>query len=132
MDWGNVCQMNVAMAIWGCLSGAEIDIWNDHLDDLLTLFIAEFNKRGGAALDLEVLKRHLIIYVAAMGLNWMLEAPLTLLKIPDLADAESRFDSRIADNERARAQLLIMTAFLNLWEKENMSELIDYLERFVS
>jgi hypothetical protein len=132
MDWGNVCQMNVAMAIWGCLSGAEIAIWNDHLDDLLTLFIAEFKQRGGAALDLKVLKRHLTIYVAMMGLNWMLDAPLTLLKIPDLAAAGSRLDSRIANNERARAQLLIMTAFLNLWEKENMSELIDYLERFVS
>jgi hypothetical protein len=132
MDWGNVCQMNVAMAIWGCLSGAEIDIWNDHLDDLLALFVAQFEARGGAALDLEVLKRHLTIYVAMMGLNWMLDAPLTLLKIPDLEDAGSRFDTRIANNERARAQLLIMTAFLNLWEKEDMAEVIDYLERFVS
>jgi hypothetical protein len=132
LDWGNVCQMNVAMAIWGCLSGAEIDIWNGHLDDLLTLFIAEFEQRGGAVLDLGVLRRHLTIYVAMMGLNWMLDAPLTLLKIPDLADAGSRFDSRIANNERARAQLLIMTAFLNLWEKEDMVRVIDYLERFVS
>jgi hypothetical protein len=130
MDWGNVCQMNVAMAIWGCLSGAEIDIWNDHLDDLLSLFVTEFKGRGGAALDLQVLKLHLTIYVAMMGLNWLLEAPRTLLKIPDLAEARSRFDSRIADNERARAQLLIMTAFLNLWEKEDMARVINYLERF--
>ena len=130
MDWGNVCQMNVAMAVWGCLSGAEIDIWNDHLDDLLRLFVTEFRSRGGAALDLEVLKLHLTIYVAMMGLNWMLDTPLTLLKIPDLADAGSRFDSRIANNERARAQLLIMTAFLNLWEKADMAKVIDYLESY--
>ena len=129
MDWGNVCRMNVAMAIWGCLSGAEIEIWDYHLDDLLTLFVSEFKKTGGAAVDLEVLKRHLTIYVAMMGLNWMLDAPLTLLKIPDLADAGSRFDSRIADNERARAQLLIMTAFLNLWAKEDMVEVIDCVRR---
>jgi hypothetical protein len=129
MDWGNVCQMNVAMAIWGCLSGAEIEIWNDHLDDLLTLFVSEFKKTGGAAIDLQVLKRHLTIYVAMMGLNWMLDTPLTLLKIPDLAEVGSRFDSRIADNERARAQLLIMTAFLNLWEKEDMVRVIDCVRR---
>jgi len=128
MDWGNVCQMNVAMAIWGCLSGAEIDIWNDHLDDLLTLFVTEFKKSGGATLDLEVLKRHLTIYVGMMGLNWMLDAPLTLLKIPDLANVVNRLDPRIANNERARAQLLIMTAFLNLWEKEDMAQVITYLE----
>jgi hypothetical protein len=129
MDWGNVCQMNVAMAIWGCLSGAELYLWNDHLDDLLSLFVGEFKSRGGAALDLQVLKLHLTIYVAMMGLNWMLDAPLTLLRIPDLADAGSRFDSRIANNERARAQLLIMTAFLNLWQKEDMAEVINQLER---
>jgi len=131
MDWGNVCQMNLAMAIWGCLSGAEPDIWNEHLDDLLRLFANEFEKSGGAALDLGVLKLHLTIYVAMMGLNWMLDAPRTLLKIPDLTDAGSRLDSRIATNERARAQLLIMTAFLNLWEKEDMAQVINYLQRHV-
>ena len=131
MDWGNVCQMNLAMAIWGCLSGAEPEIWNDHLDDLLRLFAAEFKTSGGATLDLGVLKLHLTIYVAMMGLNWMLDTPRTLLKIPDLADAGSRLDSRIASNERARAQLLIMTAFLNLWEKEDMAQVINSLERHV-
>lgn len=130
MDWGNVSQMNVAMAIWGCLSGAELDIWNRHLDDLLALFIAEFKNSGGPELDLIVLKRHLTIYVAMMGLNWMLDAPLTLLKVPELETVENRFDARIANNERARSQLLIMCAFLNLWQKENMADLIDYLETF--
>lgn len=129
MDWGNVSQMNVAMAIWGCLSGAELDIWNHYLDDLLTLFIDEFKNSGGPALDLTELKRHLTIYVAMMGLNWMLDAPLTVLKIPDLSTVKNRLDSRIAYNERARSQLLIMSAFLNLWEKEDMAELINFLEK---
>ena len=65
-----------------------------------------------------------------MGLNWMLDAPLTLLKIPDLAKVGGRLDPRIESNERARTQLLIMTAFLNLWEKENMTEVISYLRQF--
>lgn len=130
MDWGNVSQMNMAMAIWGCLSGAEIDIWNHHLDELLRLFVAEFKDSGGPALELAELKLHLTIYVCMMGLNWMLDAPLTLLKIPDLAQVGGRLDPRIESNERARAQLLIMTAFLNLWEKENMTEVISYLQKF--
>jgi hypothetical protein len=130
MDWGNVSQMNVAMAIWGCLSGAEIDIWNHHLDELLDLFVTEFKASGGPVLDLAELKLHLGIYVSMMGLNWMLDTPVTLLKIPDLASVESRLDPRVESNERARAQLLIMTAFLNLWEKENMTEVIHNLETF--
>lgn len=129
MDWGNVSQMNVAMAIWGCLSGAEIDLWNNHLDELLVLFITEFKNCGGPAIDFAELKLHLTIYVAMMGLNWMLDSTRLISKIPNLAAAENRLDPRIQDNERARSQLLIMTAFLNRWEKENMTDVIAYLEK---
>ena len=131
MDWGNVCQMNVAMAIWGCLSAAEIPIWNEHLDELLDLFIAEFRQNGGPPLDPHELRRHLVIYVGMMGLAWMLDAPqLILMKVPDLAQATDRLDARIQDNERARSQLLIMTAFLNLWEREDMAGLLEYMAAF--
>jgi hypothetical protein len=131
MDWGNVSQMNVSMAIWGCLSGAEINLWNDHLDELLALFAVEFKASGGPMLDLAELKLHLAIYVAMMGLNWMLDVPkFVQSRIPNLEKAESRLDARIQDDERARSQLLIMTAFLNRWEKENMAGVIDRMEQF--
>jgi hypothetical protein len=42
LDWGRAGQMNVASALYGSLSGGEPDIWNDHLDALLTLFAEEF------------------------------------------------------------------------------------------
>lgn len=130
MDWGNVSQMNVSMAIWGCLSGAELHLWNDHLDELLALFISEFKNSGGPALDLVELKLHLTIYVAMMGLNWMLDVPqFVQSRIPDLEKVESRFDPRIQDDERARSQLLIMSAFLNRWEKETMAAVIDTMQR---
>ncbi|MFT3930617.1 MAG: hypothetical protein QM709_10025 [Spongiibacteraceae bacterium] len=130
MDWGNVSQMNVAMALWGCLSGAEIELWNNHLDELLQLFIDEFKSCGGPAIDFTALKLHLTIYVALMGLNWMLDSVRLISKTPDLANAKNRFDARIQSNERVRSQLLIMSAFLNRWQKENMNNVISYLETF--
>jgi hypothetical protein len=131
MDWGNVSQMNVAMALWGCLSAAEPFIWNDHLDDLLALFVSEFAGCGGPALDARELELHLAIYVAMMGLAWMLDAPrLMLAKVPDLADADNRLDPRIQNSERGRSQLLIMTAFLNLWEREDMGGVLHFMENF--
>lgn len=129
MDWGNVSQMNVAMALWGCLSGAEVSLWNDHLDALLQLFIDEFGASGGPAIELATLKQHLTIYVAMMGLAWMLDVPnLTLVKIPGLAAVADRFDPVIADDERARTQLSILTVFLNLWHQQDMQAIIDHLE----
>lgn len=47
MDWGCVSQMNVAMALWGAMSAAEITLWNEHFDALVTLFVTELAAVGG-------------------------------------------------------------------------------------
>lgn len=130
MDWGNVSQMNVAMALWGCLSGAETGLWNAHLDELLGLFALEFHNSGGPALDIAELKLHLEAYIAMMGLAWLLDAPpLIIARMPDLSALGSRFDERFRHNEFARAQLHLMTAFLNMWETHDMAGVLDHLER---
>ena len=130
MDWGHVSQMNVAMALWGCMSAAETELWNNHLDELLAIFVAEFRSCGGPALDVEELKLHLALYAATMGLAWLLDAPpMILSQIPDLSDVEGRFDPRFRENEHARAQLQIMTVFLNLWETRDFGQILARLER---
>lgn len=132
MDWGNVSQMNIAMALWGCLSAAEPEIWNDHLDDLLDLFAAEFSRSGGPTLDTQELKYHFTVYVGT-ALAWMIDMPrYTLGKIAGLEQVKDRFDPLIADNERARSQLLILSAVLNLWEKEDMATVVEQMERFTA
>lgn len=133
IDWGNVSQMNVAMTLWGCLSAAEPELWSDHLEELIALFAAEYERAGGPILDTAELKLHLNIYVGMMGLAWMLDAPVLIkANAPELAEAENRYDERIADNERARSQLLIMTIFLNLWEREDMAQVLAHLEHFAA
>jgi hypothetical protein len=129
MDWGNVSEMNVAMALWGCLSAAEADLWNHHLEELLTLFVSEFAMSGGSVLETNELKRHILLYASSMGLAWLLDAPPLIQRlVPDLAEVESRFDARISENETARAQLQFLTVFLNLWETQDMGELLEELE----
>ena len=51
MDWGCVGQMNMGMAIWGAMSGAETELWDVHLDELLQLFVTEVQRHGGPHLD---------------------------------------------------------------------------------
>lgn len=131
MDWGNVSQMNIAMAIWGCLSAAELDIWNNHLDELLDLFVLEYVRCGGVAIDVQQLTLHLLIYVGAMGMAWMLDTPGFMLRHePRLFEALDRFDPLVEGNERVRSQLLILSVFMNLWEKSPMEEVLNYLQDF--
>jgi hypothetical protein len=59
LDWGEVGQMNVALALFGSLSGAETSLWNEHFDELLALFVTEFRGCGGPALNVSELKIHL-------------------------------------------------------------------------
>ena len=40
MDWGCVSQMNMGMALWGAMSGAETALWDRHLDELLHVFVS--------------------------------------------------------------------------------------------
>lgn len=130
MDWGNVSQMNVAMALWGCLSAAETDIWGNHLEELLQLFTLEFENCGGSALDIEELQLHILLYAGTMGLAWLLDAPaLILARVPGLSEIKSRFDHRFMADETARAQLQILTVFLNLWETQDMGQALWRLER---
>jgi hypothetical protein len=126
MDWGCVSRMNVAMAIWGAMSAADTALWDRHLDELLALFVAEFQRSGGPALDLPVLKRQLMLYIALMGLTWLLDAPAYLRAlVPDLAETQSRHDPSIRGNEAARTQLQMLTTFLNLWETQDFGGVLD-------
>jgi hypothetical protein len=123
MDWGCVSQMNVAMAIWGALSGAETDLWDHHLDDLLVMFCDQVRDSGGPAIDPVVLRRQLVLYASLMGVIWLLDVPALLRKrIPDIGPQTTRLDARIRDDEGVRAPLQMLTNVLNLWETRGLDD----------
>lgn len=130
LDWGNVSRMNLAMPLWGCLSGAEPELWDEHLDELLALFAGEFERSGGARLDLAELKLHLVLYAALMGLAWLLDCPAQIqARVPALGEVRSRHDLHIEQDERARTQLLLLLNFLNLWQRSDMADVIRRMEK---
>ena len=117
IDWGQAGQMHVALALWGSLSGAETAMLDSELDGLMTLFAEEYQRFGGPHLDPGELGRYFTVGCMMRGLAYLMDAPPRIkADIPDLAEAESRFDPRFEAKENARVQLLMMTNFLNLWE----------------
>ncbi len=126
LDWGRVGQMNVALALWGALSAAEPAFLDSHLDTLLALFAMEYHAHGGQALDLSTLKLHLQLFVATMGLAWLMDAPAFVEKhIPELPTITSRRDPRFSQNEAARTQLHMMINFLTLWRTCDFGATLD-------
>ncbi|MCT7661150.1 hypothetical protein N4S67_22345 [Mycobacterium sp. CPCC 205710] len=122
MDWGCVSRMNVAMALWGALSGAETDLWNDHVNDLLALFCDEVRRSGGPKLDAAVLARHLVLYATLMGVTWLLDVPaLVRARVPGAGPSLARTDRGIRDDEAVRAPLQMLINVLNLWATRDLA-----------
>ena len=126
LDWGCAGQMNVAMALWGALSGAETDLWDNHLDDLLGLFVAEIRGCGGPDLDVDELRNQVMLYVGIMAVAWLLDVPaLIRSRFGDAARTLTRKDPRIKDDESVRAPLQMFTNALNLWDTRRFDQLLD-------
>jgi len=128
LDWGMVRQMNVAYALWGGLCGASAEIWDEHLDELLALFVNELHAQGGPQLEVATLRLHLQLSVAMLGLALMMDCPaLVLARLPEAAEASGALDPLLHKNEVARCFLHVFTAFLNLWQRDDFGASLDRL-----
>ena len=129
LDWGGVGRMNVAMAVWGAMCGAETVMWDDNLTDLCAVFADEFIRCGGVSLDVERMVRHVLLYASVMGMTWLLDVPAHVRnRVPGLDGASTRLDPEIRDAESVRCRLQMMTNVLNLWETHGLGRLLDSLE----
>jgi hypothetical protein len=126
LDWQRARQMNVAYSLWGGLCGASLDIWDNHLDELLSLFIDELQAHGGPKLDVAELTLHLNLYAAMIGLAGLINAPyLVLFRLPEAATATGPHDPVFRKQESARSFLHIFTIFLNLWKAHDFGASLD-------
>ncbi len=128
LDWGCVSQMNVGMAIWGAMSGAETDMWEQHLDELLDLFVTEVLRYGGPDLNPNRLRRHTLLYAATMGVAWLLDVPALIRNRFGGFEGDapaSRTDPRIKDDESIRAPLQMLCNLLAMWERHRLGGLLD-------
>jgi hypothetical protein len=129
LDWGCVSRMNVAMAIWGSLSGAETTLWDRHFDELTDLFCAQVAASGGPRLDGEVLRRHVLRYTALMAITWLLGVPATVAaRVPGAGVGTTRFDAGIRDDEGVRAPLQMLGNALNLWRTRDLASALAELD----
>lgn len=123
IDWGRVRQMNLAYALWGCLVGAEVWVWERHLDELLTLFISEFHAHGGPPIAFARLKLHLQLYAATIGVAGIMIAPeRILLRLPQAAAAAGPHDPVFEQSEEARGFLHILTVFMSFWRSSDIGK----------
>ena len=107
------------------MSGAETSMWERHLDELLHVFVTEVRRSGGPALDPDRLRRHTLLYAAAMGVAWLMDVPALIRKRFGASAPGDRTDPRIKDDESVRAPLQMLSNLLHLWERHRIGDLLD-------
>jgi hypothetical protein len=125
MDWANAGQISVAQSVSGAISGAEPFIWNEHLDELLTVFIEEYAAQGGPRLSLDELRLHNLLIVAVSGVAYSMGAPIAIERdIEDIDAVESYQHDCFREHENARIQLHMMTKMLNVWQTRRLGDVV--------
>lgn len=125
MDWANAGQISVAQSVSGAISGAEPFIWNEHLDELLSVFIAEYAAQGGPRLSLGEMRLHNLLIVAVSGVLYSMGAPIAIEReIEQIDTVESHRAGCFREHENARIQLHMMTKMLNVWQTRRLGEVV--------
>jgi hypothetical protein len=115
----------VAKSIYGAFSGATVDLWDNHLDDILQVFIDEYARSGGPRLDRGELRQHVLLFTAMMGIAYLLDAPAIIERqVPDLAAVANPLQPDFLAIEDARIQLHMLTMFLNQWQSRDIGGLV--------
>jgi hypothetical protein len=67
-----------------------------------------------------------MLYVGIMAVAWLLDVPaLIRSRFDDAARSLNRNDPLIKDGESVRAPLQMLTNALNLWETQQLGDLLD-------
>lgn len=128
LDWGRVGQLTFGSVLWGGLSAAHHDIWDNHLDDLLELFVREYVGHGGPQITADELKFHLTLHMAAMGVARVLAFPeVIMFRLPECVNASGPLDPMFEPVDPARNSLHIYTVFLKFWLRQDFGKALDRL-----
>lgn len=131
LDWGSVGQMNVAQSFYGMTCAAETEFLNQHRHELMRLFVDEYRRNGGPAIDVAEFALLVKLSIAVLGIAWILDAPTLIeAQIPDVHTVKDRFDAKLKNDFLARAQLQLLVVMLNEWLADDIgSALRDFVAR---
>ena len=125
IDWANAGPTDVAQSVLGALSGASIDLWRNHLDDLLGVYVDEFAAQGATPPTLDDLRRRVLVMTACSGLGFSMGAPVAIAReIDDIGALDGPRDEAFTQAENARIQLHMMTSMLQKWTTFDLGGLL--------
>ena len=129
IDWANCGQLPVTQLVGGALGCAESYVYAEHLDELLAIFIEEFEAQGAPKLDLAELSLHVRLGMAS-GFGIAMAAPVAIAReIEDIDAVTGPRDPIFRDRYTARVLLHSMTNMLENWQAMELGALVRQLQQ---
>lgn len=128
IDWGRVGQITLGSVLWGGLSAADHTIWDEHLPDLLALFVEEYAAAGGPRITVAELELHLALHMAVMGVARVLAFPeIIRFRLPECTAATGPFDPMFEPVavDAARNCRQVYVNLLQYWRRRNFGDSVD-------
>jgi hypothetical protein len=124
IDWANCGVLPFTQVVSGALGCADPQVWAENLDELLSVFIQEFEAQGGEKLSLEELSLHVRLSLATnFGIS--MAAPVAVARdIEDIDAVSGPRDPIFRDLYTSRVMLFTMTNLIENWKNLNLGELV--------
>ena len=124
IDWANCGVLPFTQVVSGALGCAEPSVWAENLDELLSVFIQEFEAQGVEKLSREELSLHVRLSLATnFGIS--MAAPVAVARdIEDIDAVSGPRDPIFRDLYTSRVMLFTMTNLIENWKNLNLGELV--------
>ncbi len=120
LDWGMARQMNLAMALWGGLSGGNQAFWRDDAEAVIDHFLAELSAHGGPTIAPGRFRLHLDLSVGMLTLALMMDMPVMFLsRMPDVGLASSPDDPKLHVDKVVHGFLHTFGNAIGLWQRRD-------------
>ena len=128
IDWANCGELPFTQIVSGALGCAEPWVWAQHLDELLGIFLDEFQAQGGPVLDLAEFSLHVRLSMASnFGIS--MAAPVAVSRdIADIDAVSGPRDPIFRDLYTARVLLHGTTNMLENWRAFELEDLVRSLD----
>lgn len=128
IDWANCGVLPFTQVVSGALGCADPKVWAENLDEILEVFVEEFNAQGDDQISLEELSLHVRLSLATnFGIS--MAAPVAIARdIADIDAVSGPRDPIFRDLYTSRVMLHTMTNLIENWKNLNLGDLVRQLQ----
>mmetsp|Transcript_17433 Transcript_17433/g.27861 ORF Transcript_17433/g.27861 Transcript_17433/m.27861 type:complete len:582 (+) Transcript_17433:154-1899(+) len=131
LDWGGLSKVSLPQKLWWSYYASECHMLEDHLDELLQVFVETYEREGGPRLDVKEVRRDFMFAALDQCVGLLGAVPMIYKVIPKKSwvegEVKDRHDQRLRDNFLTRMYVQGFVLIMTMICKFDLGKLCDEL-----